>query len=558
MQPQVRALTRLTEGQEIPFGGDRVAVVAAELAADFVDGDRLIVVQSTGALLHIPAAVSALVDATVADASAAFAALAAVTDDQITEFFEHFAAALDDHDRFGAIAAANAADVTDAAARGRSTTRLVLDERMRADMVSGLRGWRDSTSRRDGTIDRVDHDGWSVESRRAPLGVVGFVFEGRPNVFADACGVVRTGNAVVFRIGSDALGTARAIVDHALTPALLAAGLPTGTVRLVDSPTHAAGHALFADHRLALAVARGSGPAVAELGAVASQAGTPVSLHGTGGAWMVTGRAASAATLRQAVHHSLDRKVCNTVNVVAVLRDRADDLVPVILDALDAAAGERDTSGRLHVVAGSEPFVPAERFDRVVAIRRAERDRRRTRRVHRARGRPGDRVGVGALAGDHAGGRRRGGRRDRVVQPVQPAVRGLDRHRRRRRVRPVLRRRRRTVRRQRVHPMGRRSVRVERTGARPVELAVRPHARARGDPVGRQRVHHPVPGVGERPHGQTLTGDAHFQTPVTSTITCVSTLVVTQTAPDASSFTLAPLATAPTSPVKFRFDTSEG
>ena len=49
------------------------------------------------------------------------------------------------------------------------------------------------------------------------------VFEGRPNVFADACGVLRSGNAVVFRIGSDALGTARAIVSAALAPALAAA-----------------------------------------------------------------------------------------------------------------------------------------------------------------------------------------------------------------------------------------------------------------------------------------------------------------------------------------------
>ncbi len=319
-QPQVRALTRLTEGQEIPFGGDRVAVVTADLAARFVDGDRLIVVQSTGALLLITAAVSDLVEQAVADATDAFAALASATDDQITEFFDRFASALADDDRFAPIGAANAADVAAAAARGRSTTRLQLDDRMRADMISGLLGWRDSSSRRDGAIELIDHAQWSVEARRAPLGVVGFVFEGRPNVFADACGVVRTGNTVVFRIGSDALGTAQAIVDHALTPALRAAGLPEGTVRLVESPTHAAGHALFADQRLALAVARGSGAAVAELGAVASQSGTPVSLHGTGGAWMVTGAGASADTLGRAVRHSLDRKVCNTLNVVAVLR----------------------------------------------------------------------------------------------------------------------------------------------------------------------------------------------------------------------------------------------
>jgi glutamate-5-semialdehyde dehydrogenase len=371
-QPQLRALTRLTEGQEIPFGGDHVTVVSADLAERFVAGDRVIVVQSSGALLLIPSAVSKLVDRAVCDAADAFGELASATDDQITEFFGHFAGALADDDRFAPIAAANAADVDAAAERGRSTTRLRLDDRMRSDMIKGLLGWRDSSSRRDGTIGHIEHDGWSVEARRAPLGVVGFVFEGRPNVFADACGVVRTGNTVVFRIGSDALSTARAIVEHALSPSLRAAGLPSGTVRLVDSPTHAAGHALFADHRLALAVARGSGGAVAELGAVASQSGTPVSLHGTGGAWMVTGRAATADALQQAVRHSLDRKVCNTLNVVVMLRERADELVPVVLDALDAAAADRATSARLHVVDGSERFVPAERFDRVVAIDRAD------------------------------------------------------------------------------------------------------------------------------------------------------------------------------------------
>jgi glutamate-5-semialdehyde dehydrogenase len=370
-QPRVRALARLTEGQEIPFGGDQVAVVSADLAGRFRDGDRLIVVQSTGALLLIPADVSALVADAVADASEAFARLAAAADEQITEFFDRFAAALDDDERFAPIADANAADVAAASAAGRSTTRLVLDGRMRADMVDGLRGWRDSSSSRGGVVHRIGHDQWSVEARRAPLGVVGFVFEGRPNVFADACGVVRTGNTVVFRIGSDALATARAIVQHALAPALDAAGLPEGTVRLVDSPTRAAGHALFADRRLALAVARGSGAAVGELGAVASQSGTPVSLHGTGGAWMVAGRSATPAALARSVQHSLDRKVCNTVNVVVLLRARATELVPVVLGALDAAASERNTFGRLHVVSGSEVHVPAERFERIVPITRA-------------------------------------------------------------------------------------------------------------------------------------------------------------------------------------------
>ena len=364
-------LERLVGGQQIPFGGDRVACVSDELAEAFRPGDRLVVVQDTGALLHIPRVEHELVTRAVSAAVSGFASLAECSDEQITAFFDRFAAGLSDDGAFAPIAAANALDVASASERGRSTTRLALGDKMRADMVSGLEGWRDSAGRRDESVRVIEHAGWSVDARRAPLGVVGFVFEGRPNVFADACGVVRTGNAVVFRIGSDALGTARAIVRHALEPALVDAGLPGGVVQLIGSPAHAGGHALFSDRRLGLAVARGSGQAVAQLGAVAAQSGVPVSLHGTGGAWIVAGRSAAGEPFAAAVRHSLDRKVCNTLNVCAIPRERADDLVPVFLEALDAAATKRSTHARLHVVDGSEPWVPSDRFERTVTIDRA-------------------------------------------------------------------------------------------------------------------------------------------------------------------------------------------
>ncbi|MEM8620622.1 MAG: aldehyde dehydrogenase family protein [Actinomycetota bacterium] len=365
-------LTTLQAGQQIVVGGDQVLTVDAELASAFQPGDALIAVAETQRLLHIPATQRAIVDRAVTSATSSFTDLAAVDDRQITEFFDRFARRLGDAAAFAPIAMANQRDVDEAAARGRSTTRLVLDDRMRAGMIAGLKGWRDASLGRDDAIARHDHDGWTVEARRAPLGVVGFVFEGRPNVFADACGVVRTGNSVVFRIGSDALTTALAIVEHALRPALVDAGLPVGTISLVESPERSAGHALFADRRLALAVARGSGQAVAELGAVAAQTGTAVSLHGTGGAWIVAGEHANDDRLRSAVGASLDRKVCNTVNVVAVPRSRAAELVPLVLDGLDGAAVARSTSARLHVVEGSESWVPEQRFETTVAIERAD------------------------------------------------------------------------------------------------------------------------------------------------------------------------------------------
>lgn len=341
-------LGALQPGQPIVYGGDRVAYVGADLAAAFRAGDRLLVTPDTGDLLHVPAAEHAVADHAVGRAQAAFARMGQVSDDQISAFFDAFARRLADDACWAEIARANADDVASAKARGRSTTRLAATDALRRDMIAGLTAWRDAAPARGRLVERVEHDGWSVEQATAPLGVVGFVFEGRPNVFADATGVLRAGNTVVFRIGSDALGTARAIVRAALDPALAEAGLPEGAAALVDSPAHAAGWALFADARLSLAVARGSGPAVAQLGAIARQAGTPVSLHGTGGAWLVADESADADRFFAAVYHSLDRKVCNTLNTCCITAARADALIPVFLDALEQA-GQRRQGCKLHV-----------------------------------------------------------------------------------------------------------------------------------------------------------------------------------------------------------------
>ena len=335
-------------GQAVPFGGDRVAYVSPELAAAFRPGDRLVVVQEAGDLLHVPAADHAAAEGAVGRAAAAFARMGEMSDVAITAFFDAFAARLADDAIWARVAAANAVDMESARARGRSTTRLAASAAMRADMIAGLHAWCDAEAPRGRVLETIRHEGWSLDQVTAPLGPVGFVFEGRPNVFADATGVIRAGNTVVFRIGSDALGTARAIVAEALDPALAQAGLPEGAAVLVDSAAHAAGWAMFADPRLALAVARGSGPAVAQLGAIARQAGTPVSLHGTGGAWMVADASADAERFYATVFHSLDRKVCNSLNVCCIVQSRAEELIPLFLAAL-RRAGERRSGCKLHV-----------------------------------------------------------------------------------------------------------------------------------------------------------------------------------------------------------------
>ena len=142
----------------------------------------------------------------------------------------------------------------------------------------------------------------------------------------------------------------------------------------MESAEHAAGWALFADSRLALAVARGSGRAVAQLGSVARQAGVPVSLHGAGGAWIVADPSADAARFAAAVYHSLDRKVCNTLNVCCIPWQRADDLVPHFLESLRRAGERRGHGCKLHVTVGDESAVPANWFATRVMVRRAAGD----------------------------------------------------------------------------------------------------------------------------------------------------------------------------------------
>jgi glutamate-5-semialdehyde dehydrogenase len=365
-------LEKLTPGLPVAWGGNHVTRVSEELAAAFQPGDSLIVMQTDGSLLHIPAGEQQVASAAVDAATAAFDQMGGVSDEKTSEFYELFASTLADDSSFAPIAAANRSDVARAKARGRSATRLVLSDRMRADMIDGLRSWSDAPAGRGSVIESIEHEGWRVDQVRDGLGVVGFVFEGRPNVFADAAGVLRSGNTVVFRIGSDALGTARAIVEHALRPALSLTGLPPGAAVLVDSAAHASAWAMFSDPRLALAVARGSGAATEQLGAVARQAGNSVSLHGTGGAWIVAGAQADTEAFGAAVYHSLDRKVCNTLNTCCIVGERADDLVPVFLDALERAGDRRGVEPKLHVLESSIDAVPKAWFARRVQIARAD------------------------------------------------------------------------------------------------------------------------------------------------------------------------------------------
>ena len=310
----------------------RLIEIGDEIADLYSEGDR-IVASADGQLLLIPKTETDIVERVVMQSQKAFSLLQGASDDQISRFFGLLAHRLADDVIMAEVMVANENDVEQARQRGRSTTRLVLTSNMRNDMIDALGLWRDlSVTSECSTV--IEHSGWSVQSSNSALGTVAFVFEGRPNVLADATGVLRGRNTCVFRIGSDAYKTAEALMRVAVHPALIEAGLPEHSVMLLPSITHASAWALFSHTKVALAVARGSGDSVALLGTIAQQHGIPVSLHGTGGAWAVVSQYDDLAGLEDIILHSLDRKVCNTLNTIVILESAVKDVLPTVMSGI--------------------------------------------------------------------------------------------------------------------------------------------------------------------------------------------------------------------------------
>ncbi len=310
----------------------RLIEIGDEIADLYSEGDR-IVASADGQLLLIPKTEIDIVERVVKQSQVAFSLLQAASEDQISRFFGLLAHRLADDVIMSEVMVANENDVEQARQRGRSTTRLVLNSNMRNDMIDALGLWRDlSDTSECSTL--IEHSGWTVQSSNSALGTVAFVFEGRPNVLADATGVLRGRNTCVFRIGSDAYKTAEALMRVAVHPALIEAGLPEHCVMLLPSITHASAWALFSHTKVALAVARGSGDSVALLGTIAQQHGIPVSLHGTGGAWAVVSQYDDHAGLEDIILHSLDRKVCNTLNTIVILESAVHDVLPTVMSGI--------------------------------------------------------------------------------------------------------------------------------------------------------------------------------------------------------------------------------
>jgi glutamate-5-semialdehyde dehydrogenase len=243
------------------------------------------------------------------------------------------------------VLAANAADVATAELPAAMVDRLRLDPDRLAAMAHQLRVLAD-----------VPHPQWSrvvrelpgalVEERRKPVGVIGANFEARPNVVVDiASQLLKSRNAGVLRTGSAAIGSAAALLDEVIAPALSAAGLDPAAVQLVRVPGRDTARALVAQPGLIpLVILRGSGDSTRSLTAEAARHGVRTLAHADGGGVLYLDRAAARDTALRLVEESLDRLgVCNRLNLLLVARDRWDELVPdvrKVLEGLGVATSE--------------------------------------------------------------------------------------------------------------------------------------------------------------------------------------------------------------------------
>lgn len=252
---------------------------------------------------------------------------------------EAMAAALVEHG--SEILAANAADVAAAEAAGTPAhmiDRLRLDESRVAAMAQGLRevaGLPDPV----GTVLRGSRLANGLELRQVsvPFGVVGVIYEARPNVTADAAGIcLKSGNAVLLRGSSSALSSNTAVVA-VLRDAAEAAGLPADVVALVPGEGHDAVKELMRARGLVdVLIPRGGAGLIRS---VVEESTVPVIETGVGNCHVYVDADADLEMALSIVLNSKTHRtsVCNSAESLLVHADVADAFVPEVVAALHGA-----------------------------------------------------------------------------------------------------------------------------------------------------------------------------------------------------------------------------
>lgn len=215
------------------------------------------------------------------------------------------------------------------------TDRLMVNSQRIADMANGLRtiaDLNDPTSQ----IDKgwITKDGLQILQRRVPLGVIGIIFEARPNVTVDATGLTfKSGNAVILRGGKEAIQTNTALVKI-LRESLQSQHLPVDAVQLITATSHAiADEMMNLTDYIDVLIPRGGRGLIQR---VVTTATVPVIETGAGNCHIYIDK---DADLTMATNITVNAKVqrpsvCNAAEKLLIHRDIAAEFLPVIAKAL--------------------------------------------------------------------------------------------------------------------------------------------------------------------------------------------------------------------------------
>jgi glutamate-5-semialdehyde dehydrogenase len=281
--------------------------------------------------------------------------------------------------RADVILSANREDLAEAKAKGQTSAfidRLALDPKRLdaiAEAVASIADLPDPVGRVLASFERPN--GLVIERVATPLGVIGVIFESRPNVTADAGALCfKAGNAAILRAGSDSFRTSLAIAE-AMGEGLAQVGLPADAILFVPTRDRAAVGAMLAglDGNLDVIVPRGGKSLVAR---VQAEARVPVFAHLEGVCHVFVHEAADLGMARPIVLNAKMRRtgVCGAAETLLVDRACAEThlkpLVTMLLDAGCAVRGDRTTEAvDPRVVPATEDDWRAEYLDAVIACR---------------------------------------------------------------------------------------------------------------------------------------------------------------------------------------------
>lgn len=257
------------------------------------------------------------------------------------------------------ILAANELDMTAAAAKGMKSS--MLDRlKLTAERISGMAdGLRQVAGLADPVGNVIDGktlpNGLHITKIRVPLGVIGIIYEARPNVTADAAGLcLKSGNAVILKGGSEAMESNKTVAAI-LAQAAEGAGIPAGSIQFIDTSDRQAVQDLIHMNGLVDVVIPRGGAGLIQ--AVVRNASVPVIETGAGVCHTYVDKDADVEmAMKIAFNAKVQRpSVCNAMETLLVHKDIADKFLPMMLMMYNSSAVEirgdkavQEYSGQVH------------------------------------------------------------------------------------------------------------------------------------------------------------------------------------------------------------------